>query len=261
MRGAADVFSLGMTMVFALTGEEPNPFTMDRNCRGLPCTEALRQVLRKATSIQPGDRHPNAGELVADLQKAMAVCEVSLVGTDSSGPTWVSRFGKDRFGTFAELDLVAGVVTRLRWIPPGGFLMGSPEDEEGRSGDEGHRHKVTLTQGFWLADAPCTQAEWPAVMGTAPSRFQGVSLPVEQVSWDDCQAFCETLRRRVLGMAAHLPTEAEWEYACRATTTSAFHDGSACTKPGGKDRALRRLACSTKMAVERPTPCADWPSA
>jgi formylglycine-generating enzyme required for sulfatase activity len=109
--------------------------------------------------------------------------------------------------------------------------MGSPEDENGRYGNDGPQHWVTLTKGYWLADAPCTQAEWQAVMGTAPSGFKGPDLPVERVSWDECQAFCERMTEQFPGLQARLPSEAEWEYACRATTTSAFNDGSPCTKP------------------------------
>jgi formylglycine-generating enzyme required for sulfatase activity len=158
-------------------------------------------------------------------------------------PVWASAWGTDRLSPypFVELELAPGVVTRLRWIPPGRFLMGSPENEKGRYGWEGPQHLVTLTKGYWLADAPCTQAEWQAVMGTAPSNFKGPNLPVEQVSWDECQAFCNRLRERIPGLPVRLPSEAEWEYACRATTTGAFNDEAPCTKPDGKDPALVKL--------------------
>jgi formylglycine-generating enzyme required for sulfatase activity len=158
-------------------------------------------------------------------------------------PPWASAWGTDRLFPypFVELELAPGVVTRLRWIPPGRFLMGSPEDEAGRLEDEGPQHWVTLTEGYWLADAPCTQAEWQAVMGTAPSNPKWLDLPVEQVSWNECQSFCERMRERFSGLQARLPSEAEWEYACRATTTSAFNDGSPCTQPKGKDPALLKL--------------------
>jgi sulfatase modifying factor 1 len=158
-------------------------------------------------------------------------------------PVWASAWGTDRLSPypFVELTLAPGVVTRLRWIPPGSFLMGSPGDEPGRWEAEGPQHYVKLSSGYWLADAPCTQAEWEAVMGTSPSHFKGPDLPVEQVSWDDCQAFCEKLRARFPGLQARLPTEAEWECACRADTTSAFNDGSPCTDLAGADPALLKL--------------------
>src|SRR5947209_2301476 len=96
------------------------------------------------------------------------------------------------------------------FIPPGSFLMGSPPEEEGRQDDE-VLHRVTLTNGFWLGIFPVMQAQWRAVMGTNPSHFKGDDLPVEVVSWDDLVAFGERL-----GEEFRLPTEAEWEYACRA---------------------------------------------
>jgi formylglycine-generating enzyme len=158
-------------------------------------------------------------------------------------PVWANAWGTDRLSPypFVEIELAPEVLTRLRWIPPGRFLMGSPESEPGRWKDEGPQHWVTLSKGLWLADAPCTQAEWQAVMGSEPSYSKGKDLPVERVSWDDCQGFCEKLRTRFPGLSARLPTEAEWEYACRAGTTSAFNDGSACTEPDGRDPALLKL--------------------
>jgi uncharacterized protein (TIGR02996 family) len=109
-------------------------------------------------------------------------------------------------------------------IPPGSFLMGSPDDEPGRMSDEGPRHRVTLTRGFWLGVCPVTQGQWQAVMGDNPSRFHGSRRPVEQVRFADCQTFCAELAHRT-GSPFRLPTEAEWEYACRAGTTTAYHVG------------------------------------
>jgi formylglycine-generating enzyme required for sulfatase activity len=156
--------------------------------------------------------------------------------------------------SFMDLELDAGVVTHLRWIPPGRFLMGSPDDEVGRDNDEGPQHLVTLSHGFWLADAPCMQAEWRVVMGTEPSDFKGSDLPVEQVRWEECQEFCKRLRSRFPGLEARLPTEAEWEYACRAGTMSAFNDGSACTEPEGKDPALEKLGWFGENISEKTHP-------
>jgi uncharacterized protein (TIGR02996 family) len=107
------------------------------------------------------------------------------------------------------------------FIPPGSFLMGGTEYD-----DEKPVHRVTLTQGFFLGVYPVTQAQWKAVMGTEPSRFKGPNKPVEQVSHHDCQEFCTKLTTLLEGSSTvRLPTEAEWEYACRAGTTTHYHFG------------------------------------
>jgi len=143
-------------------------------------------------------------------------------------PSWASGWGRDRFGVFAEfsLPLRKTIVTqRLRWIPPGMFNMGSPKDEPGRYDDEGPAHEVTMRHGFWLFDTPCTQALWEAVTGENPSKFVDRERPVEQVTWHDCQDFIRRLAESIDGLQLALPTEAQWEYACRAGTTSATYAG------------------------------------
>jgi uncharacterized protein (TIGR02996 family) len=109
------------------------------------------------------------------------------------------------------------------WIPPGTFLMGSPEEERSR-GDDESLHRVTLTRGFWLATHLVSQAQWRLVLRKNPSRFKGRDLPVENVSWQDCQEFCAALGR-LTGQQFRLPSEAEWEWACRAGTTTPFFFG------------------------------------
>jgi formylglycine-generating enzyme required for sulfatase activity len=116
----------------------------------------------------------------------------------------------------------------MRWIEPGTFLMGSPPDEWGRGANE-LQHEVTLTRGFWLADTACTQVSWQAVMGGNPSNFKGAEFPVEYVDWYKVQKFLRKLGEKVSGLKARLPTEAEWEYACRARTTTAFAFGATVT--------------------------------
>lgn len=115
------------------------------------------------------------------------------------------------------------------FLRPGTFMMGSPETEPDRSADE-VEHPVTLTRPFALAQTPCTQEQWEAVMGINPSNFRGPDRPVEQVSWDGAVEFCRqlTARQRREGILPEgwrwrLPTEAEWEYAARAGTTGARH--------------------------------------
>jgi len=110
------------------------------------------------------------------------------------------------------------------WIPPGQFTMGSPADEKGRSSDEGPEHEVEIS-GFWLGKYEVTQGEWERFMGENPSRFKkGDRYPVEQVSWDDVQKFI--YRLNIAGDGGYrLPTEAEWEYACRGGTRTPFSLG------------------------------------
>jgi formylglycine-generating enzyme required for sulfatase activity len=110
------------------------------------------------------------------------------------------------------------------WIPPGSFMMGSSRKEDGRRDNE-TRHKVTLTKGFYLGAYAVTQEQWQAVMGNNPSYHRhGKNLPVENVSWDDCQEFLRKMAKKD-GRAYRLPAEAEWEYACRAGTTTPYHYG------------------------------------
>ena len=137
-------------------------------------------------------------------------------------PTWARGWGQDRYGVFVDLRIET-IKQRMRWIPPGKFLMGSPESEVGRFEQEGPRHEVELIEGFWLADTPCTQELWQAVMGGSenPSYFRSPRRPVEQVSWDDCQKFLHAFNSRQPGLDLRLPTEAQWERACRAETDGA----------------------------------------
>jgi formylglycine-generating enzyme required for sulfatase activity len=141
---------------------------------------------------------------------------------DGNPPDWVSEWGHDRFGVFIAFTL-GEVTQRLRWIPPGRFEMGSPESEDGRFSDEGPQHWVTLEQGFWLFDTPCTQALWEVVMGKNPSRFTDPDRPVEKVSWDDAKGFIEAINNWIPGLALSLPSESQWEYACRAGTQEAIY--------------------------------------
>jgi formylglycine-generating enzyme required for sulfatase activity len=105
------------------------------------------------------------------------------------------------------------------YVPGGSFLMGSPENETGRDSDEG-QHRVTV-QSFYIGKYEVTQSQWRAVMGSNPSYFKGDNLPVENVSWNDAKDFCRRLSQ-MTGKEYRLPTEAEWEYACRAKTTGAY---------------------------------------
>jgi len=121
---------------------------------------------------------------------------------------------------------------RMMQIPAGTFLMGSPDNEEERSKSESPQHQVSVPS-FFMAKYPVTQAQWRLVSAMPqvklkiepnPSKFKGDTRPVEQVSWDEAIEFCERLTR-FTNREYRLPTEAEWEYACRAGTTTPFHFG------------------------------------
>ena len=138
---------------------------------------------------------------------------------------------KDGAGQEITIPLAEGVDLEIVMIEPGTFIMGSPEDELGREGDE-IQHEVTLTREYGMGKYEVTQAQFEAIMGTNPSDFKGADLPVEQVSWDDAMEFCKKLTakekaagRLPEGYEYTLPTEAQWEYACRAGTTTALNSG------------------------------------
>ncbi len=129
-----------------------------------------------------------------------------------------------RPGQEVTWDIAPGVKMVFCWIPPGKFQMGS--DHPRGNSNEKPVHRVTITKGFWMAQTEVTQTQWKAVMGTTPSQFKGPNRPVESVSWNDCQNYCKKLTANLKGRATVcLPTEAEWEYACRAGTTTEYHFG------------------------------------
>jgi formylglycine-generating enzyme required for sulfatase activity len=150
-----------------------------------------------------------------------------------------------RAGEEQEFEIAPGVKIVMCWIPPGEFLMGSPEDEVGRR-DKETQHRVTITQGFWLAKTLTTQAQWEAVMGNNPSHFNGMNLPVESVSWNEISepgGFMDKANRfAVAGEIFSLPTEAQWEYACRAGTTTALNNRKNLTTEYGMCLNLDEVA-------------------
>lgn len=147
---------------------------------------------------------------------------------DFTKPEWAKNINKDSYGFYVDID-VKGINQCCRWISPGRFLMGSPVSEINHYDDE-DQHEVSLTQGYWLADTACTQALWKIVTYTNPADFRThATNPVEQVSWDDIQEFLCRLNKLMPDLNARLPTAAQWEYACRAGTTSPFSFGENIT--------------------------------
>ena len=171
--------------------------------------------------------------------------------TKAAIPKLVVRY-RDRVGQFFTEDSLTLTVEQtpleMVLVPEGNFLMGSPESEKGRDvyggfedslqsvNVEGPQHQVTLP-AFFMGKYPITQAQWKAVVAmpqvhrelkASPSHFEGDNRPVEQVSWHDAVEFCDRLQQQT-GRPYRLPSEAEWEYACRADTETPFHFGATLT--------------------------------
>ena len=194
----------------------------------------------EARVIRGGSEVASVGSDWVTLRSTSPVVEVQVPQLDAAArrerdfwksgvkPQWVSDYGTDQYGAWCEFQVPRhdgkGMVTqRLRWIKPGEFMMGSPEGEVGRRENESPAHSVRLTQGYWMADTQVTQELWMAIgRGENPSGFKGESNPVERVSWVDCQAWLEKLREHHESLQPSLPTEAHWEYACRAGSMGAY---------------------------------------
>jgi len=131
------------------------------------------------------------------------------------------------FGDAVTLTLPGDVKMEFVRIPAGSFMMGSPDSERGRYSDEGPMHKVTINYDFYMGKSEVTQGQWKAVMADNPARRYGVGddYPVSHVSWEACQQFVNALNRAGLPGMFRLPSEAEWEYACRAGTRTRFYFG------------------------------------
>ena len=197
-------------------------------------------VLEGEKAAKPGGTRPRAAEPGRKRGALIAAGLLSLAAVAGVGG-WRWWQGRQEAARIAEeqrqtehkdpkpgeemtITLPGGAPMTFCWFPAGSFTMGSPASEKRRRSDE-KQHRVTLTQGFWMGKYEVTQAQWEGVMGSNPSRFEGANRPVEYVSWDDCQEFIHKVN--VAGqVTASLPTEAQWEYACRAGTTKPFSFGS-----------------------------------
>jgi uncharacterized protein (TIGR02996 family) len=198
----------GLLAAIVEYGEDPAPRLiladwLDEHNRSEEAELMRLHVALLATCCEP-DKHPER------VRQQARIVELLAAGVRPCLPR-------------QTLTLAKGVDMTFAWIAPGTFLMGSPPEEPERFEEE-MLHDVAVTQGFYLGIHAVTQAQWQAVMGNNPSHFKGKNRPVEQVSWDDCQAFCTKLSERD-GKCYGLPSEAEWEYACRAGTTTPFHFG------------------------------------
>jgi len=149
---------------------------------------------------------------------------------DGRAPDWADDWGIDDHGRWVTFSVPAAngtrVTQRMRWIPPGRFMMGSPDREDGRFTDESPQHEVTIGDGFWMFNTACTEALWEAVTGKAPDPRRGAKFPVTGVFWADAQDFIRQLNAAKPGLGLSLPSEARWEYACRADTQTPYNFGT-----------------------------------
>ena len=156
-------------------------------------------------------------------------------------PVWAADSGRDQAGPWVVV-VDQGQRVRLRYVPAGVTRVGSPAEEPGRDDDEGQA-TMTLSHSFWLAETEVTQRWWKASMGANPSAFVGDERPVDSVSWNEAQAFCAALAARIPGLQARLPSEVEFETACRAGGEGPYHGA-------GDALSAEQLATSAWFSLE-----------
>lgn len=193
------------------------------------------QVVRKTPLLKKRDikklRRFQESLGLRDEDVAQSIPREAKEVTQVATPMESAQEKEDLPQSFTE-DLGNGVKLEMLLIPKGGFLMGSPDSDSDADDDEKPQHRVEITQEFYLGKYQITQGQWQAVMGNNPSHFQnGNDYPVEQVSWDDCHKFLGKLNQKT-GKKYRLPSEAEWEYACRAGTQTRYYFGDDANQLG-----------------------------
>ena len=262
---ASDIYSLGVSCIYLLTQVEPfNLFDVSENdwvwrdyLRSSVSNE-FGQILDKMIIGATKKRFKNAVEILSILQQTLQIQKltfqppislaskykgdkpISQLSTKESVKGELFTFEVVRVNDYGSIvnrsqgsarqkieDLGNGIKLKMVYVPGGSFLMGSPETEVGRYDSEGPQHKVTL-QPFYISKYLITQEQYQAILGKNPSRFKGKNRLVECVSWNDAIEFCRKLSRKI-GRKYSLPSESQWEYACRAGTTTPFYFGETIT--------------------------------
>ncbi len=247
---ADDVYSLAVILWQMLSYTLKPPRFIRTSLEEVEMPEGAKQLILDCLD-QPRKKRPqDAGELLKQLQlvrggktSAPAKASSPKVPAKASSPTvdgqlftfetvLVDRRGQiikrdSRQARQVAIDLGKGVTLEMVHIPAGTFLMGAAPNEAEASSDEYPQHQVTL-KSFYIGKYQVTQAQWQAIMGNNPSYFKGEKRPVENVNWGETKAFCDRLSQHT-GQKFRLPSEAEWEYACRAGTTTPFYFGETIT--------------------------------
>ncbi|NET14888.1 MAG: formylglycine-generating enzyme family protein [Okeania sp. SIO1H6] len=167
---------------------------------------------------------PDANLKVKLVLKPIAPKPFDVITVNSKGEE-INRSSHE--AVFFTEDLGKGVTLEMVSIPGGSFVMGSAENEVETDSPEGPQHEVTI-QPFYISKYPITQDQYQAIMGKNPSHFKGGKRPVETVTWHNATTFCQNLSKKI-GKTYKLPSESQWEYACRAGTTTPFYFGETIT--------------------------------
>ena len=218
----SDLYSLGVTCIHLLTQASPfDLIDIDHNwvwrdyLNGNTVSDALGKILDKLIAIAPSKRYQSADEVIRDLNPQAS----SLTKAELLQPNVVAA------PTLIHEDLGNGIILEMTSIPAGEFIMGSPEYEESHENTESPQHQVKVAS-FYMGTFLITQAQFRAIMNASPSCMVGEDHPVECVSWNAVVDFCTLLSQKT-GRNYRLPSEAEWEYVCRAGTKTSFHFGNA----------------------------------
>ena len=196
----------------------------------------VAEVIRRSTMFEPTERLQNVDDMIAllDGRTAHPKEPKAVEPPPHKEPKTVEPLSQGKMPKVLDKLIEPNTNMELMYIPQGTFLRGAPPKEESCNDDEHPQYRVTVAS-FWMGKYPVTQAQWQKVMGKNPSHFKGEHRPVECVSWDDAQKFCEQLNLLVKNSRSfeysgrlaifRLPSETEWEYACRAATTTPFYFG------------------------------------